>query len=108
MFASDEVSQALATDPRGGTWWEVEDVVAHVGYKGLRRYLVRYKGFSAAFDEWKRTCDVSEELVRDYEELLSRACRTGPEPVVEATVQAQASEPTGVHRSSRVVSRSTR
>ena len=40
VFASDEVAQALATDPRGGTWWEVEDVVAHVGSKGRRRYLV--------------------------------------------------------------------
>ena len=108
VFASDEIAQALATDPRGGTWWEVEDVVAHVGSKGRRRYLVRYKGFSATFDEWKRTCDVSEELVQDYEELLRRACPAGPAPVVEATVLAQAPGPTGVRRSTRVVGRSKR
>lgn len=108
VFASGEVAQALATDPRGGTWWEVEDVVAHVGSKGRRRYLVRYKGFSATFDEWKRTCDVSEELVQDYEELLRRACPAGPAPVVEATVRAQAPGPTGVRRSTRVVGRSKR
>lgn len=108
VFASDEIAQALATDPRGGTWWEVEDVVAHVGSKGRRRYLVRYKGFSATFDEWKRTCDVSEELVQDYEELLRRACPAGPAPAVEATVRAQAPGPTGVRRSTRVVGRSKR
>ena len=78
-FASDEVVQALAEDPRGGTWREVEDVVAHVGCsKGRCRYLIRYKGFSTAFDEWKKTCDVSEELVRDYEKLLGGACLAGP------------------------------
>ena len=41
------------------------------------------------FDEWKRTCDVSEELVRYYEDLLRVTCPAGPSPVVEATVQAQ-------------------
>ena len=35
--------EALVEDPRGGTWWEVEDVVAHRGRRGKpgRRFLVR-------------------------------------------------------------------
>ena len=72
------------SSPRGGTWWEVEDVVAHVGTGSRRRYLVRYKGFSAAFDEWKRTCDVSDVLVRDYEELLEQARPPVAPPVAGA------------------------
>lgn len=82
VLASEDVAQALASDPRGGTWWEVEDVVAHVGTGSRRRYLVRYKGFSAAFDEWKRTCNVSDVLVRDYEELLEQARPSDVPPVV--------------------------
>ena len=88
VLASEDVAQALASDPRGGTWWEVEDVVAHVGTGSRRRYLVRYKGFSAAFDEWKRTSDVSDVLVRDYEELLERARPSDDPPVVEAKSRA--------------------
>ena len=58
--------------------------MAHVGTGSRRRYLVRYKGFSAAFDEWKRTCDVSDVLVRDYEELLERSRPADVPLVVEA------------------------
>jgi hypothetical protein len=73
---SEEVVQALADDPRGGTWWEVEDVVAsRVTKAGAVKYLVRYKGFSAAFDEWKGSKDVSEALVKDYQELVARAAK---------------------------------
>ena len=31
----------IMDDPRGGSWWEVEDVVAHMGPLSRRRYLVR-------------------------------------------------------------------
>ena len=42
---------ALCHDPRGGTWWEVEDVVACKVTRKKTQYLVRYKGFSEAYDE---------------------------------------------------------
>ena len=38
-----------------------------------RQYLVRYKGFSEAYDEWKGAKDVSVALVREYLDLLKRA-----------------------------------
>jgi hypothetical protein len=69
---------ALCQDPRGGTWWEVEDVVAtRVTRRGRGRrrtqYLVRYKGFSEAYDEWKDEKDVSTVLVQHYSDLLQQA-----------------------------------
>ena len=68
---------ALCQDPRGGTWWEVDDVVAtRVNRKGRHRrtqYLVRYKGFSEAYDEWKDERDVSAVLVQQYQDLLREA-----------------------------------
>ena len=41
--------------------------------KGARRFLVRFKGFGPAFDEWKEEADVSEVLVQAYDELCRRA-----------------------------------
>jgi hypothetical protein len=61
----DAQPEALIVDPRGGTGWEVEDVVAHRRTHGQRRFLVRYKGFGPSFDEWEREEDVSEQLVKD-------------------------------------------
>ena len=61
----------IMDDPRRGTWWQVEDVVAHVGKPKSRRYLVQYMGFPALVDEWKSTADVSQVLV-DYCESLLR------------------------------------
>ena len=61
----DVQPEALVVDPRGGTWWEVEDVVAsHRGPKNRRRFLVRYKGFGPAYDEWKTERDVSPQLIK--------------------------------------------
>ena len=71
----DEQPVALIEDPRGGTWWEVEDVVSHLDRKNGRRFLVRYKGFGPSYDEWKSEKDVSERLVREYDELC-RLART--------------------------------
>ena len=65
----DVQPEALAVDPRGGTWWEVEDVVAHQRRCGRRRFLVQYKGFSPAYDEWKSEQDVSPQLIEEYDEL---------------------------------------
>ena len=75
---SDPDVAALCQDPRGGTWWEVEDVVAtRVTRRGRGRrrtqYLVRYKGFSEAYDEWKDEKDVSTVLVQHYSDLLQQA-----------------------------------
>ena len=65
-------------DPRGGAWWEVEDVVAsHRGPKGNRRFLVRYKGFGPAYDEWKAEHDVSPQLIKEYDELCRLAVPGG-------------------------------
>ena len=72
--------EAVAIDPRGGTWWEVEDVVSHQPCpRGGRpkRYLVRYKGFDSSFDEWKGPRDVSQVLIDEYQELLTRALQAG-------------------------------
>ena len=41
--------------------------------KGARRFLLRFKGFGPAFDEWKEEADVSEVLVQAYDELCRRA-----------------------------------
>jgi hypothetical protein len=73
----------MIVDPRGGTWWEVEDVVAHRWCKGQRKFLVRYKGFGPSFDEWKQEEDVSEQLVKDYDELCRLFC--AQDPVTAAT-----------------------
>ena len=71
---------AILEDPRGGSWWEVEDVVAtRPARNGARRFLVRYKGFGPAFDEWKEEADVSEVLVQAYDELCRRASGEGGE-----------------------------
>ena len=71
---------AIMEDPRGGSWWEVEDVVAtRPARNGARRFLVRYKGFGPAFDEWKEEADVSEVLVQAYDELCRRASGEGGE-----------------------------
>ena len=66
---------AIMEDPRGGAWWEVEDVVAAREHKGSgrRRFLVRFKGFGPEFDEWKSEADVSEKLVQAYDDLCQRA-----------------------------------
>ena len=72
--------EALAIDPRGGTWWEVEDVVSHQACpRGGRpkKYLVRYQGFDASFDEWKAPRDVSQVLIDRYQELLTQALKAG-------------------------------
>ena len=60
----------IMDDPRGGTWWQVEDVVPHVGKPKNQRYLVLYMGFPASFDEWKSTAGVSQVFVDSYEALL--------------------------------------
>jgi transposase InsO family protein len=74
----DAQPEALILDPRGGTWWEVEDVVAHRRTHGQRRFLVRYKGFGPSFDEWKREEDVSEHLIKGYDELCRLASAQDP------------------------------
>ena len=47
--------------------------MAHRRRHGRRLFLVRYKGFGPSFDEWKREEDVSEQLVREYDELCRLA-----------------------------------
>ncbi|MFN9898395.1 MAG: hypothetical protein ACK55Z_06270, partial [bacterium] len=49
----DAQPEALVVDPRGGTWWKVEDGVASHRGPGRRMFLVRYKCFGPAYDEWK-------------------------------------------------------
>ena len=73
VLEADPSVAALCEDPRGGSWWEVEDVVASRIVHKKRQYLVRYKGFSEAYDEWKGAKDVSVALVREYLDLLKRA-----------------------------------
>jgi hypothetical protein len=55
---------------------------------GRRFFLVRYKGFGPSFDEWKREEDVSEQLVREYDELCRLA--DARDPVID-TAPAPAS-----------------
>ena len=82
ILAADPATEALCQDPRGGTWWEVEDVVATRNGKtrnGRRQlqYLVRYKGFSEAYDEWKAEKDVSQTLIQGYKALVKAAKAAG-------------------------------
>ena len=74
----DDQPEALVVDPRGGTWWEVEDVMAHRQRRDRRIFLVRYKGFGPSFDEWKREEDVSEQLIKEYDELCRLAGARDP------------------------------
>ncbi len=46
--------------------------------QGRRSFLVRYKGFGPSFDEWKREEDVSEQLIREYDELCRLAGTRDP------------------------------
>ena len=91
----DAQPEALVVDPRGGTWWEVEDVVAsHRGPKKNRRFLVRYKGFGPAYDEWKAEHDVSPQLIKEYDELCRLAAPggvTAAVPPVPQPARAKAS-----------------
>ena len=43
--------------------------MAHQRRCGRRRFLVQYKGFSPAYDEWKSEQDVSPQLIEEYDEL---------------------------------------
>ena len=86
-----ELETALCRDPRRMAWWEIEDVVANKGPGKHRRYLVRYKGLSAAFDEWRKPEDVPRELIQQYHDLLTCA-RPGSAPVpVESEANADTS-----------------
>ena len=40
MLEADPSVAALCEDPRGGSWWEVEDVVASLVVHKKRQYLV--------------------------------------------------------------------
>jgi hypothetical protein len=53
--------------------------MAHWQHRRCRRlFLVRYKGFGPSFDEWKLEEDVSEQLIREYEELCRLAGAQDP------------------------------
>ena len=69
----DAQPESLVVDPRGCTWWEVEDVVVSHRGPGRRKFLVRYKGFGPAYDEWKAERDVSPQLIKEYDELCRLA-----------------------------------
>lgn len=94
--------EALVEDPRGGTWWEVEDVVAHRGRRGKpgRRFLVRYKGFGPSYDEWKTEKDVSAKLIEEYDELCRLSTPEGldvppppPKPQASRSPPAASAKP---------------
>lgn len=110
----DPSVEALCQDPRGGSWWEVEDVAATRVRLGKRWYLVRYKGFSEAFDEWKSEADVSQVLVDSYHELLRMAEHdedVAPAPasdVIPEPPDVGARDPPGPRRSTRRKTRSAR
>ena len=41
--------------------------------RNRRQFLVRYKGFGPAYDEWKAEHDVSPQLIKEYDELCRLA-----------------------------------
>ena len=43
--------------------------------------MVRYKGFGPSFDEWKWEEDVSEQLIREYDELCRLNGASDPKTV---------------------------
>jgi hypothetical protein len=92
-FAPNPIA-ALAVDPRGGTRWEVEDVVSHQPCSRIgqpKKYLVRYKGFPASFDEWKSPKDVTRVLIDEYKALLDRALGDGSRSKKAAARRSQRS-----------------
>ena len=58
--------------------------------KNGRRFLVRYKGFGPSYDEWKSEKDVSERLVREYDELCRLARVDGSQAVTSTKRRAAA------------------
>jgi hypothetical protein len=80
--------------------------MAHRQRRNQRVFLVRYKGFGPSFDEWKREEDVSEQLVKEYNELCRLAdardpvIDTGPAP----TSRKPASAPKRLDRGREVTS----
>ena len=52
-------------------------MASHRGPKKNRRFLVRYKGFGPAYDEWKAEHDVSPQLIKEYDELCRLAVPGG-------------------------------
>ena len=96
----DVQPEALAVDPRGGTWWEVEDVVASHRRGGVRRFLVRYKGFGPAYDEWKSERDVSPRLIEEYDELC-RLARPGDSAAAASSPDPQPTRSSGVTTTTR-------
>ena len=85
-------------DPRGGTWWEVEDVVASHHGPGRRMFLVRYKGFGPAYDEWKaeRDSGASPCTSAGESEGLRKRRVLATRPVAEAGPRCESGTPAGV------------
>ena len=55
--------------------WEVERILdSHTSKNGVKRYLVRWKGFSEADDTWEveKHLENARELVNDYESYAKR------------------------------------
>jgi hypothetical protein len=55
--------------------WEVERILdSHTSKHGVKRYLVRWKGFSEADDTWEveKHLENARELVDDYESYAKR------------------------------------
>jgi hypothetical protein len=53
-------------------------VASHRGPgRNRRQFLVRYKGFGPAYDEWKAEHDVSPQLIKEYDELCRLAVPGG-------------------------------
>ena len=68
-------------------------MVSHRG-PGRRMFLVRYKGFGPAYDEWKTEHDVSPQLIKEYDELCRLAAPggvTAAVPPVPQPARAKAS-----------------
>jgi hypothetical protein len=64
--------------------------MAHRQRRSQRVFLVRYKGFGPSFDEWKREEDVSEQLIKEYDELCRLAAR---DPVIDTAPAPTSSKP---------------
>ena len=66
----------------------MEDVVSHLDRQNGRRFLVRCKGFGPSYDEWKSEKDVSERLVKEYDELCRLARGDGSQAVTSTKRRA--------------------
>jgi hypothetical protein len=61
--------QSVARQQEGGDLWEIEGIVEHRSSgRGANEYLVRYKGYTEADDEWlnEQALETAPGAIKEY------------------------------------------